>query len=86
MGPFLPEGPFDNVMAASGLSWASVRMKAQGVQCSPTLGARESRRNDRHGKTSPRHRAVFWVREAKGSLGRHRCEEYCRPRGGQVSP
>eukprot|EP00969_Alexandrium_andersonii_P074217 3273678-Alexandrium_andersonii.AAC.1 len=40
VGPLFPERPFDNVVTAPGLSWASMRMKAQGVQCRATFGAR----------------------------------------------
>eukprot|EP00969_Alexandrium_andersonii_P241235 10651531-Alexandrium_andersonii.AAC.1 len=58
---WLSTGPFDNVVATPGLSWAGVRMKAQGVQCGTTLGARKSGRNDRHGKAGPSHGAVLGV-------------------------
>eukprot|EP00969_Alexandrium_andersonii_P101868 4496100-Alexandrium_andersonii.AAC.1 len=55
VGPFLPEGSLDNVVAASGLSWAGVRMKAQVAQCRATLGARESGADDWRGQPGPSH-------------------------------
>eukprot|EP00969_Alexandrium_andersonii_P253279 11194166-Alexandrium_andersonii.AAC.1 len=61
-------------------------MKAQGVQRRTTLGARKSRRNDRHGQPGPRHGAELGAREAQSGFRRHRCEKDGRPWGGQVRP
>eukprot|EP00969_Alexandrium_andersonii_P015872 694511-Alexandrium_andersonii.AAC.1 len=61
-------------------------MKAQGVQCRPTFGARKSRGDDWHRQSGPGHGTVFRVREAQGSFSRHGSEEDGRPQSGQVGP
>eukprot|EP00969_Alexandrium_andersonii_P263807 11660234-Alexandrium_andersonii.AAC.1 len=73
-------------MAANGLPWTGVRMKAHGIQCRPTSGARQSGTDAWHSQPSPCHRPALRVRQAEGRLGMHGSKKNRRARDSQVGP